>query len=57
MNTITDTEWKAIDQLRNRGFAVVVFEPKELAGVNADDVESRMIEVGWDFIAYEKEYL
>ena len=49
-DALTKTDIKAIDSLRTRGFAVVVFNEEELEGAPADDVESRLIELGWDVI-------
>lgn len=37
-------------QLRELGCAIVCFVPDELRGVNPEDVEDRMVEVGWDVI-------
>lgn len=50
----TQAEQAAIHSMRSRGFAIVIFTPKELAvlddTVSTDDLETRMIEVGNDFI-------
>lgn len=43
-------EVKFLQELRIRGYAVVVFTPEELAGASQDTVEERMIERGWDAI-------
>lgn len=37
-------------QLEAMGCAVVLFTKEELRGANADHVESRLIELGWDVI-------
>ena len=44
----------AIALLREAGCAVVVFDPEELKGVEdkIDDIEERLIELGWDVIEY-----
>jgi hypothetical protein len=47
---MTDEEVKAIKGLRDRGFAVVVFNQEELDGAPSDDVEYRLIELGWEVI-------
>ena len=38
-------------QLRKMGYAVVAFTPEELRGADPDQVEDRMVELGWDVIA------
>lgn len=43
-------EMEVIAALRNRGFAVVVWTPEELAGVSRKHVEDRSIELGWQVI-------
>lgn len=40
----------AFDELRNRGFAVVVFTPGELQGVDSEVVEDEMVAAGWQTI-------
>lgn len=41
----------AIDTLRNRGYAVVIFYPEEMpAGVNPRRVEDRLVELGTEVI-------
>ena len=47
---MTDEEVEVIRKMRMRGFAVVIFTPKELMGAPEDDVESRLVELGWDVI-------
>lgn len=61
MNDKTDmTELlKHTRALRDMGCAVVVFTPEELRGAAAEDVESRMIEMGSeaiDYLADDEEY-
>jgi hypothetical protein len=43
-------EMKAIKGLRDRGYAVIVWSPVELAGVNPVKVEDRSIELGYEVI-------
>lgn len=57
VNTISPEHRQAIDALRDLGFAVIVFTPKELDGVSPDHVEDHLEELGWDVIANsEKDY-
>ena len=49
---MTPEEIATIQSLRDQGYAVVLFNPEELAGAPADDVESRMCDAGWDIIDY-----
>lgn len=44
------SENEAIRALRDRGFAVIVWNPKELKNADPNDVEDRSIELGWDVI-------
>jgi len=44
----------SIELLRDNGFAVSIFFPKELEGEKADTVADRMVEAGWDMIEYLK---
>lgn len=41
---------KTVDQLREEGCCVVVFNQDELNGASPDDVATRLIELGWDVI-------
>lgn len=50
MLTPNKAERQAIDSLRRKGFAVVVFNPRELGQADADNVEDIMIERGWNAI-------
>lgn len=47
---MTPEEIAAIQALRNRGFAVIVWTPEELAGASPNHVEDRSIELGWQVI-------
>lgn len=49
---MTDEQRDLILQLRQTGHAVVVFNPGELREANPADVESRLVEYGWDTIDY-----
>jgi hypothetical protein len=40
----------AIDQLRQEGYAVIVWTPDELGTASARRVEDRSVELGWDVI-------
>ena len=44
-------ELDVIVNLKNKGYAVVLFEPEELEGASPDRVEDRLIELGWDIIS------
>ncbi len=48
---LNQTEVQFLRELRIRGYAVVVFNPDELAGASPEQVEERMIERGWDTIS------
>ena len=47
---ITSEEQQMLNALRSRGYAVIVWNHDELAGVNPRRVEDRSIELGWDII-------
>ena len=49
---MTPEETTIIESLRDQGYAVVLFNPEELAGAPAHKVENRMCEAGWDAIDY-----
>ena len=49
---MTPEEFAAIQSLREQGYAVVLFNPEELAGAPARKVEDRMCEGGWEIIDY-----
>jgi hypothetical protein len=40
----------ALNELRDKGFAVVIFTPQELKGVDPTYVEGIMTQYGWDAI-------
>ena len=41
---------KTVSELRAEGHAVVIFNPTELRGANSEQVEDRLIELGWEII-------
>lgn len=47
---MTEQELNMLRQLRNKGYAVAVWTPEELRGVDPSDVEDVMIERAADFI-------
>jgi hypothetical protein len=47
---MTPEEQAVIAELRNRGFAVIIWTPEELAGANRRHVEDRSVELGWQVI-------
>lgn len=49
-NLISEAEKKVLDSLRDRGFAVCVFDEEEMRGVPADRVEDGMMSGGWNSI-------
>jgi len=52
---LTKEQLETLRQIRDDGYAVIVWTPEELAGVNPGAVEDRSIEVGWDIIDTLKE--
>ena len=51
IDTMTDDEFKWFRTLRERGFAVVVFTPKEVKDARSHKLEEYMVEKGWDYLA------
>lgn len=47
---MTPEEQAVIAELRNRGFAVIIWHPDELAGASRKHVEDRSVELGWQVI-------
>ena len=43
------------NSLRDKGYAVVIFSPEELGSAPPEDVEDRLIELGWDAISMARE--
>ena len=44
-----------IDELRDSGYAIVLFTPDELEGAAPDRVEESLIEAAWDIIKIHAE--
>lgn len=44
-------EWNAIQSLREKGYAITIWNPEELRGANPTYVEERQMEDGWDIIS------
>ena len=47
---MTTEQQRAIDDLRDAGYAVIVWTPEELGSAAPHRVEDRSIELGWDII-------
>ncbi len=47
---LTHSERRVLSDLRNRGFAVIVWTPSELGSANPSRVQDRSIELGHDVI-------
>lgn len=47
---LTKEEQELIQNLRTRGFAVIVWTPEELDGACPKHVQTASIELGWDII-------
>ena len=47
---MTNEQVEAIRALREEGHAIAIFTPEELHGANADAVEDRLVELGWEVI-------
>ena len=44
-----------IDELRDAGYAIVIFTPEELEGADPDKVEENLVSTGWDIISIHAE--
>jgi len=51
----TEKDWEWMADMRKRGFCLTVFTPEELQGANPDQVEDRLVELGWEVIDCLKE--
>lgn len=51
----TKGEEEFFDRLRRKGCCCVCFTPDELQGANPDQVEDRLVELGWEVIDCLKE--
>jgi hypothetical protein len=47
---MTQEEWHVIKKFRDNGYAIVIFNKDELLGAPREDVEDRLVELGWDVI-------
>lgn len=45
---------RAIQELRDLGCAVIVWNPEELDGADPDRVEERSVELGWEMLEFMK---
>lgn len=52
---LTTEDLTLLRKLRDNGYAVVLFHPKELEYTDPTDVEDRMTERGWDVIGDSKQ--
>jgi hypothetical protein len=50
IDDMTHEDWAVVKKFRDNGFAIVMFNEEELRGAPQDDVEERLIELGWDVI-------
>lgn len=50
MSHMTQEQKNTIKSLREQGFAVVLFNPDELKGVDPDHIESELVHLGNDMI-------
>ena len=48
--TITKQESASIRSLQSKGYAVIVWNPDELDGVDSTDMEDHSISKGWEYI-------
>lgn len=48
-------DMEALRDFRDRGFAVVIFNPEEIAGIDPEIVESELVSVGNEIIQAFKE--
>jgi len=49
-NKLTQKELEMIQALRYRGYAIILWTPEELQGVDQDIIEDASISFGWDEI-------
>jgi hypothetical protein len=47
---ITQEDWAVVKKFRDNGYAIVIFNKDELLGAPREDVEDRLVELGWDVI-------
>ena len=48
---MTEEEQAAVDQLRHKGYCVVIWTPEELGDADADNLESIVTERGNDYLS------
>jgi hypothetical protein len=39
-----------VQELKDAGYAIVLWTPKELNGISPENMESQLISEGWDYI-------
>lgn len=49
-NELTPEVMRALDFLRDQGFAVAAFTTTEMRGADPDRIEDAMVQMGWDAI-------
>jgi hypothetical protein len=47
---ISNSEYEALKSIRQKGYAVVVFNPEELQGTSCRHVEDAVVLAGWEAI-------
>ena len=47
---MTEEHMKVIEELRDLGYAVCIFNPEELNGAKPHKVEDELVSAGWDII-------
>jgi len=47
---ITQEDWAVVKKFRDNGYAIVIFNKDELLGALRENVEDRLVELGWDVI-------
>jgi hypothetical protein len=47
---MTEEHMKAVQELRDLGYAVCIFNPEELNGAKPHKVEDELVSAGWDII-------
>jgi hypothetical protein len=48
--TISESEYNAVKAIREKGYAVVIFNPEELQGVKPRSIEDDLVLRGWESI-------
>lgn len=47
---MTPLQQALVDELRNAGYAVVIFTPEELGECDASNLEDILVQRGWDMV-------